>query len=324
MFKLSKFVRKSRNKVISVLKGNLNKLIVVIGPCSIHSYRSAVAYCNAISNFSKEFSNLVLIMRVYLEKPRTTTGWKGIIYDPNINGSFSINRGISKSIKILKYISRNNIPIATEFLNTLLSAYTSKYITIGAIGARNCESQIHREMSSHLMLPIGFKNDLNCNILGALNSILSCSKPTFCFYLNKNRNVHYNNYNVNKNCFIILRGGAKETNFDEVSINLCILKMSSMSIFNGVFIDFSHGNSSKNHRNQIFVSKQVCKQIPNNNRIVGIMIESHINEGSIDPSFGKISPFISITDSCISITDSYKMLKNLNSSINKRKPVISI
>ncbi|MGX7458796.1 3-deoxy-7-phosphoheptulonate synthase [Candidatus Vidania fulgoroideorum] len=324
MVKLSRFVSNSRNQVKKIISGGLNKLIVVIGPCSIHSYRSAVAYCNEITKLSKRFSNLFIVMRVYLEKPRTTVGWKGILYDPDVNGLNNINNGIRKSIKILKYIASSNMPIATEFLSTLLHCYTSKYITIGTIGARNCESQTHREMVSSLNLPVGFKNDLNCLVDGALNSIVSCSKPTFCFFLGKGNKVRYSVGNFNSSCFLILRGGSFKTNFDCFSINLCISRMSDILISNGIFIDFSHGNSSKNHIRQLYVSSYVCRQIPTNNRIVGIMVESHINEGSIDPSFAKTSPYTSITDSCISLIDSCKILSELNDSMFIRKPLITV
>ncbi|MGX7589771.1 3-deoxy-7-phosphoheptulonate synthase [Candidatus Vidania fulgoroideorum] len=325
MVKVGCFVRNSRNQVKNIIRGCLNKLIVVIGPCSIHSYRSAVAYCDKLSKLSSRFSNLFLVMRVYLEKPRTTIGWKGLIYDPDINNSYLINNGIRKSIRILKYITNSKLPIATEFLSTFLHCYTSNYITIGSIGARNCESQVHREMSSFLNLPIGFKNDLNCLIDGALNSIVSCNNPSFCFFLGSNRKLKYSVCNTNKNCFLILRGGTFKTNYDFLSVNSCISKMDSMlPVDRGIFIDFSHGNSSKNHIKQFLVSDSVCKQIPTNNRIVGVMIESHINEGSIDPSLGKLYPFISITDPCLSFNDSYRILSKLNVSISLRKPMLFI
>ncbi|MGX7589909.1 3-deoxy-7-phosphoheptulonate synthase [Candidatus Vidania fulgoroideorum] len=314
------FVLKGRKIIKDAINGNINKLIVVLGPCSIHNVKSALTYADMLNSVKGFYKNLILVMRVYLEKPRTISGWKGFLYDPFLDFSFKLNIGIRKSLLILKSITKKKVLIATEFLNNLACNYIKNYISIGSIGARNCESQIHREMASFLRLPIGFKNNLDCDIRGSINSILSCKTNTFSFFIGQNSRVFLSKKNSNFDCFLILRGGNNSINYDPNSVNFALKELNNAGIFNGLFIDFSHGNSCKVFTNQIKVSLEVCKQIEVNNNIVGVMIESHINNGSQKFS-SDADPSISVTDPCISFNETISILDSLNRSIQLRKPI---
>lgn len=313
-----KYKKNKIKEIKKIIKGKKNKLMVFIGPCSIHNAKSAIKFAKIIKKNKKKYKNLLLIMRVFLEKPRTITGWKGFIYDPYINETFKINKGIKFSLRILKKISKLKIPICTEFLNPFIKNYIEKYISVGFIGARNNESQIHREMSSSLDIPIGFKNNLNCEIEGALNSIISCKNKTFCFSMSKKNKIGFIKETNNNFCFLVLRGGKDKKNYKKKEVLKAIEENKNRNIKTGIVIDFSHGNSNKNFKKQKNVCKNVCKQIEKNNKISGVMIESNIFEGN-QTIKKKINPYISITDSCLSIKESLKLLKKLNLSIEKRK-----
>ncbi|UOQ33135.1 2-keto-3-deoxy-D-arabino-heptulosonate-7- phosphate synthase I alpha [Candidatus Vidania fulgoroideae] len=307
-----------RKKISKIINGNLNRLLVFIGPCSIHSSIGCIKFAKILKKNEEKFKNLLIVMRVFLEKPRTCSGWKGFVYDPDINDTYKVNKGIKISKKIIKKVNEIGVAVCTEFLNPFIKCFIEKYISVGFIGARNNESQVHREMASSLKIPVGFKNNTNCSIVGAINSIDSCKKKSFCFSIRKSKVVFKKNINNNE-CFLVLRGGDNITNFDDISVRKSIDKLKERGINKGLVIDFSHGNSSKNFKKQKEVCDDVCKQIVKNNRISGVMIESNLEEGSQLIKKGKISPYISITDSCISIKESMLILKKLDKSVEKRK-----
>ncbi|MGX7583123.1 3-deoxy-7-phosphoheptulonate synthase [Candidatus Vidania fulgoroideorum] len=307
-----------KREIIKIINGNLNKMLVFIGPCSIHNTKSCIKYAKIIKKKTKKYKNLVIVMRVFLEKPRTCSGWKGFIYDPDINGSFRINKGIKLSIKILRKINKMGVLICTEFLNPFIKDYIKKYISVGFIGARNNESQIHREIASSLSIPIGFKNNLYCDINGAINSILSCKENNFCFNVLHRKKIDFKKNVKNKNCFLVLRGGNDKTNYKKKHVNDSIIEIKKKKIKSGVVIDLSHGNSKKKYKKQIKVCLNICDQIKKNNRISGVMIESNILNGN-QIIKKKIDPNISITDPCLSIKESIILLKKIDNAVEKRK-----
>ncbi|UOQ27916.1 2-keto-3-deoxy-D-arabino-heptulosonate-7- phosphate synthase I alpha [Candidatus Vidania fulgoroideae] len=305
-------------KILKIINGNLNKLLVFIGPCSVHNSKSCIKFAKILKKKESMFRNLLIVMRVFLEKPRTCLGWKGFIYDPDINGTYKINKGVRISKKILKKINRIGIAVCTEFLNPFIKCYIQKYISVGFIGARNNESQIHREMASSLEIPVGFKNNTSCEIKEALNSIESCRGKNFSFFVKKSK-IRFRKGVSNNNCFLVLRGGEEKSNYDKSFVKYSLNELKKRKINKGLVIDFSHGNSGKDFRKQKIVCESVCKQLKKNNRISGVMIESNLKEGNQIIDKNKINPDISITDSCISIKDAICFLKKLDLSIEKRK-----
>ncbi|UOQ38060.1 2-keto-3-deoxy-D-arabino-heptulosonate-7- phosphate synthase I alpha [Candidatus Vidania fulgoroideae] len=305
-------------KISKIINGDLNKLLVFIGPCSVHNPKSCIKFAKILKKKGSIFRNLLIVMRVFLEKPRTCLGWKGFIYDPDIDETYKVNKGIRISKKILKKINRMGVAVCTEFLNPIIKCYIQKYISVGFIGARNNESQIHREMASSLEIPVGFKNNTRCEIKEALNSIESCRGKNFNFFIKKSK-IRFKKNVSNDNCFLVLRGGEEKSNYDESFVKYSLNELKKRKINKGLVIDFSHGNSRKDFRKQKIVCKNVCEQLKNNNRISGVMIESNLKEGNQIIGKNKINPDISITDSCISIKDAIGFLKKIDSSIDKRK-----
>ncbi|MGX7582551.1 3-deoxy-7-phosphoheptulonate synthase [Candidatus Vidania fulgoroideorum] len=304
-------IEKSRNILKKIIFGKKNKFLIIIGPCSIHSYLSCKRYSNFIIKKKNKFNNIFIIMRLYIEKPRTIIGWKGYVYDPDINNSYKIKKGIFYSKKFLKKIK---IPVAMEFLNPIISDLFSKYITLGTVGARTTESQIHKEISSKYNFPIGFKNNTNGNIDCAINSIIATKFQTISLNLCKKKmKIYFVKTKGNKKNFIILRGG-KNPNFNINNIINLIKKKNNIK--SGIVIDINHDNSKKKYKLQFFISKYLVKKIiPFFNELSGIMIESHIKSG-----FQKGTKYNkSITDPCINIKKSFLIIKNINKIINLRK-----
>ncbi|MGX7586218.1 3-deoxy-7-phosphoheptulonate synthase [Candidatus Vidania fulgoroideorum] len=297
----------------SIIKGNSRKKILIIGPCSIHSFRSYLFYSRKIK--SLKFKNIIIVMRVYLEKPRTTIGWKGIIYDPDKNGTYNINKGINKAIKILKNSKKNKINVACELLNPNIFGYIKKYIDILTIGARNNEGQIYREVASSLKIPVGFKNNVNGEIEGSINSIISCKYPTL-YSINNKKKINWKISKGNKKGFLILRGGIKP-NYNYKYVKKYIKIINKNKIKTGVIIDTSHSNSNKIFKRQIKISYYILNKIMIYlNRVIGIMIESHIYEGNQIIS-KNISHKKSITDTCISWFDTKKIIKKYEKKLYK-------
>ena len=261
----------TRQSIKNIINKTDKRLIVVVGPCSIHDEESAIEYAKKLKELSYELNNLVIIMRVYFEKPRTTIGWKGLINDPDLNGDNNIEKGLELSRKILLEINNMGLPVGSEILDTISPQYISDLISWGAIGARTTESQIHRQLVSGLSMPIGFKNSTNGDVNVALDAIVTArNNHTFLGITHEGKGAIINT-SGNKNCHLILRGGFQPNYSSDSVLNVeknCESKNEKINIM----IDCSHGNSRKDYRNQSKVLKNVCEQIKYNNNIIGIMI----------------------------------------------------
>lgn len=309
-------VKRTRYEIEDILNRKHKKLIVIVGPCSIHCKKSAIDYATRLSKLKNKFPNLLLIMRVYFEKPRTITGWKGLIMDPNLDDSCNIKKGIELGRQIMKDINNLNVPIGCEFLDTISSQYISDLVSWGAIGARTTESQLHRQLASGLSVPIGFKNSTDGNVKTAINSVLACKESHTFLGINNNGNASIVKTNGNNNCHIILRGGTTP-NYYSSSVKKCTEECINKNIQPNIIIDCSHGNSQKNYKNQSIVLDDICLQLKNGEKnILGVMIESNIYSGNQklinkeDLKYG-----VSITDECISWDETLFLLEKLNNSI---------
>ena len=316
-------VESSRNEIAGILKGKDDRLIVVVGPCSIHDHGQAVEYAQLLkAQAEKHKSELLIVMRTYFEKPRTTVGWKGYINDPHLDGSFAINEGLTLARKLMLDIIDIGLPVATEFLDLLSPQFISDLVTWGAIGARTTESQIHRQLASGLSCPVGFKNGTDGGIKVASDAVLA-SKATHCFMgMTKMGQDAIFETRGNQDVHIILRGGSKP-NYASSDIDASCEMLTSAGLTPIVMIDVSHANSSKQHNKQIDVAGDVAKQISTGDkRIIGIMIESHINEGKQDlTSQHEMKYGVSITDGCISFENTILVLNNLANAVCSRRKI---
>ncbi|MGX7582972.1 3-deoxy-7-phosphoheptulonate synthase [Candidatus Vidania fulgoroideorum] len=310
-FNKSKYVKKNRKELIEIIKGNNNKFIVVLGPCSISSLKYSKIYFKEIIDLQKKYKKKIkIVLRVYLEKPRTIIGWKGYIYDPDLDQSYNINKGIKKSLKLLSFLNSKKIALSTEFLSNILFNYTKYFMSIGTIGARNYESQIHREFCSDLNFPIGYKNGTSGDIEGSLNSIISISKSHFYINFNKIKKTK-----GNKNGFLILRGGKNGPNIQEENIKYTFESIKKTNIETGILIDASHDNSGKTVLGQKKSIEKIIQLRKKYKKIIGVMIESYIKEGNIDFNYAKKDKETSITDKCISLVDTKKILNFIYNNI---------
>jgi len=318
----AKTIFETRQAVHRILHGEDDRLLVIVGPCSIHDTKAALEYAALVQQARETYNDdLLIIMRVYFEKPRTTVGWKGLINDPHLDGSFAINDGIRKARKLLLDINDLGVPAGTEFLDLISPQYVADLVSWGAIGARTTESQGHRELSSGLSCPIGFKNSTNGGFGIAVDAIGAASHPHHFLSLTKEGKSAIFTTSGNEDCHIILRGGDKHTNYDAGSVADATHKLEAAGITSGVMIDFSHANSLKQHERQIIVSEDVATQISvGNQTIKGVMIESHLNEGrqnntpDQDLAYG-----VSITDACINWKDTAPMLERLAKAVAQRR-----
>lgn len=309
-----------RKTVSNIINGKDNRIIVVVGPCSIHDPIAAIEYAKYLVKMKKQFKNeLFIIMRVYFEKPRTTVGWKGLINDPNLNDTFMINKGLEVARKLLIEINELGIPVGCEFLDVFTPQYYSDLVTWGAIGARTTESQVHRELASGLPMPIGFKNGTSGSLDIAVDAVVS-SNHTHCFLgINEDGIASIVTTIGNSNSHIILRGGTTGVNFDHVSL-MHLKKLMKNKVNTKVIIDCSHGNSRKIYTNQPIVLENIMSQYDNDEDIVvGVMIESNLKEGNqtlkpgYDLEYGK-----SITDACVGINTTTMMLNRISTSHIKK------
>jgi len=306
----------SRLTIQNILNGHDNRLMVISGPCSIHDIDSAKEYATRLHKLHQEYSDkLFIIMRVYFEKPRTNVGWKGLINDPELDGSNNINLGLRKARSLLLWLAELGLPVATEALDPISPQYISDLISWSAIGARTTESQTHREMASGLSMPVGFKNSTDGSLDSAVNAILAASAPHSFIGIDNSGQTALLHTRGNPDCHIILRGGT-QPNYDQQSIANCIDKLQQKKLSTAVIIDCSHGNSNKDHNNQPKVMQDVVKQvIAGNLHIKGVMLESHLKEGN--QSLGaNLTYGQSITDSCISWEVTEKLLKDTFESLN--------
>ncbi|CAI5756838.1 unnamed protein product [Candida verbasci] len=325
-------ILQGRDQACDILNGKDDRLIIVIGPCSIHDPAAALDYCNRLYEISETLKNeLLIVMRAYLEKPRTTVGWKGLINDPDIDGSFHINKGLRIARKLFVDLT-SKLPIAGEMLDTISPQFLSDLFSVGAIGARTTESQLHRELASGLSFPVGFKNGTDGTLGVAIDAMRAASHPHHFLSVTKPGVVAIVGTDGNKDCFVILRGGKQGTNYDEKSVNETQQQLIKSKAINEqnfgprIMVDCSHGNSQKNHLNQPKVAKSVADQISNGNKsICGLMIESNINDGRQDvPSKeeggkDKLKYGVSITDACIGWETTVEVLTMLSEAVKTRR-----
>ncbi|KAJ4137703.1 3-deoxy-7-phosphoheptulonate synthase [Fusarium equiseti] len=321
-----KTVLEGRNETVAIVNGSdeKNRLLVVIGPCSIHDPAAALAYCDLLlKEKEKHKDELLIVMRSYLEKPRTTVGWKGLINDPDIDGSFKINKGLRVSRQLFVDLTAKGMPIASEMLDTISPQFLADLLSVGAIGARTTESQLHRELASGLSFPVGFKNGTDGSLGVAIDAIGAAQHPHHFLSVTKPGVVAIVGTEGNNDCFVILRGGSKGTNFDAESIAAAKEALGKKGVRQRVMVDCSHGNSSKDHKNQPKVAADIASQISKGeDAIMGVMIESNINEGNQKvPAEGKsgLKYGVSITDACISWEDTVSTLDTLAQAVKERR-----
>ena len=302
------------------------RLVVVVGPCSIHDPHAALEYARRLQAVRERFADtLEIVMRVYFEKPRTTVGWKGLINDPHMDGSFKINDGLRTARELLMNINELGLPAGTEYLDVISPQYIADLVSWGAIGARTTESQVHRELASGLSCPVGFKNGTDGNVKIAVDAIKAASQPHHFLSVTKGGHSAIVSTAGNEDCHIILRGG-KAPNYDAASVQEACDAISKSGLAARLMIDASHANSSKKHENQIPVCEDIGRQMAaGDNRIVGVMVESHINAGRQDHVQGTpVSDLAygqSVTDACIGWDDSVKVLETLADAVRKRRLV---
>ncbi|MFQ5660163.1 MAG: 3-deoxy-7-phosphoheptulonate synthase AroG [Gammaproteobacteria bacterium] len=319
--KTSKTVYETRRVIHNILAGKDDRLMVVSGPCSIHNPDAAKSYATRLKTLIDALSDdLFIIMRVYFEKPRTTVGWKGLINDPDLDGSFHINKGLRVARQLLLDLNEMGVPAGTEFLDIITPQYIADLVSWGAIGARTTESQVHREVVSGMSCPIGFKNGTDGTIKIAVDAIRAASQPHHFLSLRKEGNSAIFETTGNQDCHIILRGG-KEPNYDSESINKAAVELKDANLPARIMVDFSHANSRKQHQQQILVGHDVAGQISRGEkRIFGVMIESHLLAGRQDVVPGKELTYgQSITDACLGWEDTESLIHELATASNKRR-----
>jgi 3-deoxy-7-phosphoheptulonate synthase len=317
----SRTVFTTRNEIHRILHGADDRLLVVIGPCSIHDVNAAKDYAARLTEYRERLSDqLVIVMRVYFEKPRTTVGWKGLINDPRLDGSFRINEGLRVARELLLDLSDSGMPAGCEYLDMITPQYIADLVSWGAIGARTTESQIHRELASGLSCPVGFKNGTDGNVRIALDALRAAQSPHHFLSVTKGGHSAIVETKGNEDCHIILRGG-KEPNYDAVSVDAAGKALAEAGLPARIMIDFSHSNSSKKHELQVEVGHSVAEQIAaGDNRLFGVMIESHLKGGRQDLVPGQDLTYgMSITDACLGWEDSTGVLEELAQAVEKRR-----
>ncbi|PIS19534.1 MAG: 3-deoxy-7-phosphoheptulonate synthase [Zetaproteobacteria bacterium CG12_big_fil_rev_8_21_14_0_65_55_1124] len=317
----SKTTFEARQAIHAILQGEDDRLLVVVGPCSIHNPDAAREYARNLIGARAELGDaLLIIMRSYFEKPRTTVGWKGLINDPNLDGTYHINKGLKLARQLLLDINEMGVPAGTEFLDLISPQYVADLISWGAIGARTTESQSHRELASGLSCPVGFKNATDGGLQVALDALRAASHPHHFMSLTKQGRSAIFSTSGNKDCHVILRGGSKP-NYDAASVQQACEELQSAGLPARLMIDFSHANSSKKYERQIIVGHDVAGQIALGNKaITGVMIESHLKEGRQDVVPGRELVFgQSVTDACIGWDDTRALLEELAAAVRTRR-----
>jgi 3-deoxy-7-phosphoheptulonate synthase len=314
-------VANSRTAIHNILHGKDDRLLVIIGPCSVHDPKSAIEYAEKLNVVREQLKDdLEIVMRVYFEKPRTTVGWKGMINDPHLNETFDINEGLKRARKLLLDVNDMGLPAGTEFLDLISPQYVADLISWGAIGARTTESQGHRELSSGLSCPVGFKNGTDGTMRIAVDAMRAAERPHVFMSLTKEGRSAIFNTTGNEDTHIILRGGSRP-NYDQESVAEAANEMESAGLRPNLMIDFSHANSRKQHEKQIEVARDVASQIRRgNHNITGVMIESHLVAGRQDLIEGRDLVYgQSITDACINWDDSVPVLEQLAAAVRERR-----
>ncbi|MBP8136133.1 MAG: 3-deoxy-7-phosphoheptulonate synthase [Rhodoferax sp.] len=314
-------VEGSRAAISRVLHGQDDRLIVVVGPCSIHDHDQAMAYAGLLKAQADALKDdLLVVMRVYFEKPRTTVGWKGYINDPHLDDSFAINKGLEMARRLLLDVLALGLPVGTEFLDLLSPQFISDLVSWGAIGARTTESQSHRQLASGLSCPVGFKNGTDGGIKVATDAIQAARASHAFMGMTKMGQAAIFETRGNDDCHVILRGG-KQPNYSKADVDAACALLKSAGLREQVMIDVSHANSSKQHARQITVAAEVAQQIAAGDaRITGMMIESHLNEGRQDIMAGTpLKHGVSVTDACISFEQTVPVLQGLAAAVRARR-----
>ncbi len=311
----------ARKAVHDILRGADDRLFVVVGPCSIHDCGAALEYARRLAPERERLSHeLVLVMRVYFEKPRTTVGWKGLINDPRLDETFDMNEGLRLARKLLLEVNEMGVACGTEFLDLISPQYLADLIAWGAIGARTTESQSHRQLASGLSCPVGFKNGTDGNVRIAVDAIKAASAHHHFISITKSGHVAVFKTAGNEDCHVILRGG-REPNYDSASVDAACRQLAAAGLAQRLMIDCSHANSSKQYQRQMDVAEDVCRQVGEGEpRIVGAMVESHLNPGRQDLVPGKPLEYgVSITDACLGWADTVKVLDRLAEAVRSRR-----
>ena len=311
----------ARKAVHDVLRGADDRLLVVVGPCSIHDYAAAIEYARRLkAERDRLGAELVLVMRVYFEKPRTTVGWKGFINDPRLDETFDMNEGLRLARKLLLEINELGVPCATEFLDLISPQYLADLIAWGAIGARTTESQSHRQLASGLSCAVGFKNGTDGNVRIAVDAIKAAAAHHHFISVTKSGHVAVFKTAGNEDCHVILRGGRKP-NYDAASVESACAELAAAGLAPRLMIDFSHANSSKQYQKQLEVGEDVARQLAGGEaRIIGVMVESHLNAGRQDLLPGKPLEYgVSITDACLGWAETAELLARLAEAVRRRR-----
>lgn len=311
----------TRAEIHRILHKEDDRLLVIVGPCSIHDTSAGLEYARRLMDVRKDLEDdLLIVMRVYFEKPRTTVGWKGLINDPHLDGSYQINEGLEIARKFLLDVNELGMPAGAEFLDMITPQYTADLVSWGAIGARTTESQVHRELTSGLSCPVGFKNGTDSGVRVAIDAIKTASSPHHFLSVTKEGQSAIFSTTGNEDCHVILRGG-KKPNYDKDSVNEACESLSAAGLPAILMIDCSHGNSSKNYLLQKEVARDVASQLSSGDqRIIGVMVESHLNEGRQNHAPGcQLEYGQSITDACLGWQDTVQLLETLADSVRQRR-----
>lgn len=305
------FVQSAREVISNIIHKKDHRLLVISGPCSVHDVDAAKEYARQLKQLHEKYKDtMYIVMRVYFEKPRTTVGWKGLINDPNMDGSFDVESGLRKARELLIYLTELGLPLATEALDPISPQYLAELFSWSAIGARTTESQTHREMASGLSMPIGFKNGTNGSLGVAINALQSAASSHRFMGINRQGQVALIKTLGNPDGHVILRGG-KQPNYDSVNVAECEKDLAKQNLEPGIVVDCSHGNSNKDYRRQPLVAENVFNQICEGNKsIIGIMLESHLNAGnqSSDLPQEELAYGVSVTDACIDFATTEKLI----------------
>ena len=311
----------TRKAIHNILHGSDDRLLVIIGPCSIHDPKAGMEYARRLIEVRNKLSkDLLIVMRVYFEKPRTTVGWKGLINDPRLDGSYAINEGLEKARKFLLDVNELGMPAGMEFLDLITPQYTADLVSWGAIGARTTESQVHRELASGLSCPVGFKNGTDGSVNVAIDAIKTAVRPHHFLSVTKEGQSAIISTAGNDDCHVILRGG-KTPNYDAKNVDAACKSIAASGLASMLMVDCSHANSSKQYENQIAVARDVGAQVAGGDkRIIGVMVESHLHAGrqdhapGCDLEYGK-----SITDACLGWDESVTLLEGLAEAVRARR-----
>ncbi len=315
-------IASSRQQIEQILAGQDDRLLVIVGPCSVHDTQAALEYAQRLSAIQAQYRDqLFIVMRTYFEKPRTVVGWKGLITDPNLDGSYALEAGLNKARQLLLDINKLGLATATEFLDMITGQYIADLISWGAIGARTTESQIHREMASALSCPVGFKNGTNGNVKIAIDAIRAAQASHYFYSPDKNGRMTVYRTSGNPFGHIILRGGESGPNYDQASITQACQQLAEFALPQRLIVDFSHANCQKQHRKQLEVAEDISRQIESGSTtIAGIMAESFIVEGNQSMcDLNNLTYGQSITDPCLSWDDTLTMIDRLATAVANRR-----